>query len=195
MLSLRRAAQVVTLGQQVEDHKRGGGDRRGDRVGEQVRAGPLSQHVDDLLVPAHVPAARATERLSERAGDDVDTIGHTVQLGGSASVLTDESDGVRVVDHHHGAIAVRQLADLAQGCHVPVHREHPVGRDQPAACVGSLSQLVLEMGHVPVVIPVAPRGAQPDAVDDGRVVQLVADDGVVLAQQGLEEPPVRVEAR
>ena len=37
--------------------------------------------------------------------------------------------------------------------------------------------------------------AQPDAVDDRRVVQLVGDDRVLRAEQRLEEPAVGVEAR
>ncbi len=41
-----------------------------------------------------------------------------------------------------------------------------------------------------------PLGArEPDAVDDRRVVQRVADDGIVLVEKRLEETSVRVEAR
>ena len=36
--------------------------------------------------------------------------------------------------------------------------------------------------------------AQPDAVDDGGVVERVREDGVVGAEHLLEEPRVRVEA-
>jgi hypothetical protein len=36
---------------------------------------------------------------------------------------------------------------------------------------------------------------RPGTVDDGRVVQLIADDGVVLAEQRLEQARIRVEAR
>src|ERR1019366_977993 len=39
------------------------------------------------------------------------------------------------------------------------------------------------------------RLAEANAVDDGRVVQRVADDDVALVEQRLEEAPVRVEAR
>ena len=118
-----------------------------------------------------------------------------MQLGRPASVVTDEPDGVRVVDHHHGVVTLCQLADLPQGRHVAVHGEHTVCSYQPAPRIGSLLQLLLEVRHVPVVIAVTPRGTQPNTVDDGRVVQLVADDSVLLAEQRLEQAPVRVEAR
>ena len=41
--------------------------------------------------------------------------------------------------------------------------------------------------------PVAVGLAQADAVDDGGVVQRVADDRVLVVQQRLEDPGVRVE--
>ena len=97
-------------------------------------------------------------------------------------MLTDEPDGVRVVDHDHGVVALGQVADFPQGRDVAVHGEHAVGRYQPAPCPGGLLQLFFEVPHVPVVVAVTLCRAQPDPVDDGRVVQLVADDGVVLAQ-------------
>ena len=119
------------------------------RVGEQVRPGTLPQELDDLLAAAHVPAARAAERLAQRAGDDVDPVRDPVQLRGPAPVLADEPDGVRVVDHHHGVVALGQVADLAQRRDVAVHREDAVGRDQPAPCAGGLLQLLLEVAPCP----------------------------------------------
>ena len=57
-----------------------------------------------------------------------------------------------------------------------------------------LLQLRLEIGHVVVGVAEALRLAQPDAVDDGGVVQRVGDDRVLLAEQRLEQAAVGVEA-
>jgi hypothetical protein len=46
---------------------------------------------------------------------------------------------------------------------------------------------------VGVPVPLGP--AQADPVDDRGVVERVGDDGVVLAEERLEEAAVRVEAR
>src|SRR5699024_4868598 len=46
-----------------------------------------------------------------------------------------------------------------------------------------------------VLIPVPFGLAQADAVDDAGMVQLVADDGVFLAQQRLKQTAVRIKAR
>ena len=58
-----------------------------------------------------------------------------------------------------------------------------------------LLELGLQVGHV-VVLVAKPLGlAEPDAVDDRGVVQLVGDDRVLGAQDRLEQPAVGVEAR
>ena len=46
-----------------------------------------------------------------------------------------------------------------------------------------------------LLVAVALGLAEPDAVDDAGVVQFVADDRVLRAEDGLEEPAVGVEAR
>ena len=56
-------------------------------------------------------------------------------------------------------------------------------------------QARFKLGHVVVGIAVPGRLAQAHAVDDGRVVQAVADDGVFLGQQGLKHPAIGVECR
>ena len=112
----------------------------------------------------------------------------------AAAVRADEPDRVRVVDHDHRVVAIGELNDLWQWRHVAVHREDPVGDHHPKARVGALLQLLLQVGHVPVGVPVSLRFAQPDAVDDARVVECVRDDGVALVEQCLEDASVRVEA-
>jgi hypothetical protein len=52
----------------------------------------------------------------------------------------------------------------------------------------------LELVHVAVRVAEAPGLAQPDAVDDRRVIELVGDDRVLLVEQRLEEAAVGVEA-
>ncbi len=91
--------------------------------------------------------------------------------------------------------ASHSVAHLVEAGDGAVHREHAVGEHEleARAVGGRLREAALQVGHVVVLVAVALRLAQADAVDDGRVVQLVADDGVVLAQQRLEEAAVRIE--
>ena len=79
---------------------------------------------------------------------------------------------------------------------IAVHREDAVGGDQLEARAGRVGRLELrlEVGHVGVPVAVALRLAEPDAVDDRGVVELVGDDRVLGAEQGLEQAAIGVEA-
>jgi hypothetical protein len=89
---------------------------------------------------------------------------------------------------------MRQAGDLVQPGQVAVHAEHAVGGDQAGARAGGSHELRLEVRHVAMAVAVARRLAQADAVDDGGVVQLVADHGILPVEQGLEQAGVGVEA-
>jgi len=69
-----------------------------------------------------------------------------------------------------------------------------VGRDQPVSRPGRLREARLELVHVAVRVTESLGLAQPDAVDDRRVVELVRDDRVLVVEQRLEEAAVGVEA-
>ena len=107
----------------------------------------------------------------------------------------DEADRVRVVHEDERVVALGEVADRVELGRVAVHREDAVGGDQPEARVGRLAEPRLELVHVPVRVAVPPRLAEPDPVDDRRVVELVGDDRVALVEQRLEDAAVRVEAR
>ena len=64
------------------------------------------------------------------------------------------------------------------------------GAGRPVAVL----ELGLQVGHVLVGVAEPLGLAQPDAVDDRRVVQLVGDDRVLRAEQRLEDAAVGVEA-
>ena len=111
-----------------------------------------------------------------------------------AASRSHEPDGVGVVHHHHRVVLVGQVADRREVGDVAVHGEDAVGGDQPQPRTRGLLQLRLQVGHVVVAVAEALGLAEADAVDDAGVVQLVGDDGVLLAEQRLEQPAVGVEA-
>ena len=101
-----------------------------------------------------------------------------------------------VVHHDQGVELIGQVADALQVGDIAIHGEYAVGGDELhlAARAAGILQLGAEVVHIVVLIAVALGLAQTHAVDDGGVVQLVGDDGVLRPQQGLEEAPVGVEA-
>ncbi len=112
----------------------------------------------------------------------------------AAPVGAHESDGVGVVHHHQRVVALGELADVRQRCEVAVHGENAVGDDQAKSSARAVFELTLEIFHVTVRIPETLRLAQPDAVDDARVIQSVRDDRVLVVEQRLEDAAVGVEA-
>ena len=99
-----------------------------------------------------------------------------------------------IIDHHQGAVPLGQSADLAQAGYRSVHGEHAVGGDQAHPGVLRVLQRRFELVHVVVGVAQPPRLAQADAVDDARMIQRIADDRILLVEQGFEQSAVRIEA-
>ena len=117
-------------------------------------------------------------------------------LGGAAPAGADDAGGVAVVDVDERVVAFGEIADLVELRDDAVHGEDAVGGDELEARAGRIGgfELRFEVGHVVVLVAVALRLAEAHAVDDGRVVQLIGDDGVFGAQQCFEEAAIGVEA-
>ena len=54
-------------------------------------------------------------------------------IDGAAAIATQNAGGVRVVDHHDGAVFLGNVAELRQRADVAIHREHAVGDQQLVA--------------------------------------------------------------
>ena len=190
-----RAAVVGRLGD-VDGLERAGRDGRRQRVREQIGPRPLAQQVDDGLRRGDEAAHAAAERLAERAGDDLDALARAGQRRRAAAALAEMPVRMAIVDHDEGAVALGEVADLAELRDVAVHREDAVGGDElEARAVGlRLLQLRFEIVHVGIGEAVAFRLAEPDAVDDRGVVERVGDDRVLGLEQRLEHAAIGVEA-
>ena len=106
----------------------------------------------------------------------------------------DHAGRVAFIDEHEGVVFFGEVADLVHGSHVAVHREDAVGADDAEALCLGLFETAFEVGHVAVGITVALGFAEAHAVDDGGVVEGVADDGVVGCEERFEDAAVGVEA-
>ena len=113
----------------------------------------------------------------------------------ASAVPAQKARGVTVVDHDQGVVSLCEVADRAEIGDRPVHREHAVCRDQPGFRVRRVPELRFQIRHVAMRVAEPPGLAKPDPVDDGCVIQRVADHRVFRSQQGLEQAAVGVEAR
>ena len=101
------------------------------------------------------------------------------------------------VDHHQRAVTLGQVANPVELRNRAIHRKHAVGDDQRVALAGRSGglQLRFQIRHVVVLVAVARRLAQPDAVDDRCMIQRIRDDRVLLVEQRLEHAAIGIECR
>ena len=186
--------QFVRLVQHLEDFQRSADDAGSQRVREEVGARALAQQVDDFLSTCREAAHGTAEGFAQRAGVDIYTAVGVVEFAHSAACLADDACRVALVHHHHSIVLLCQVADLVHRSHIAVHREDTISdHDAETLFLGGL-QLALQIFHVGVGVAVALGLAQTHTVNDAGVVQGVADDGILLGQQGFEDTTVGIEA-
>ncbi len=114
----------------------------------------------------------------------------------AAAGRAEEAGGVAFVDMHQRPVFARQAGDLVERRNGPIHGEHAIGRDQdvPHAVLPGLPELLFQVGHVAIGIAITLCLAQAHAIDDGGVVERIGDDRILLAEQGLEQAAVGIEA-
>ena len=138
------------------------------------------------------PADRG-ERLGERAHDQVD-VRPAGRSGRQCRAPVGPSTPSECASSTNSARAVllRQLDELRQGRDVALHREHAVDGDQRAALLARTGARAPASRSRDVVVAEAHRLAerQRAAVDDRGVVELVDEDGVVAADQALDDAEV-----
>jgi hypothetical protein len=166
----------------------------GARYWRTNTAGSAVQPLHDLLAPGRVAAGGPAQGFAQGAGDDVHPAHDAAMFVGAAPILAHEAHGVGIVDHDQGVVPVGQVADGLQVGDAAVHGEDAVGDDEPVAAIRGIFQLRFQIGHVVIGIAEPFGLAQPHPVDDGGMVQGVADDRVLGAEQGFEEAAVGVEA-
>ena len=154
----------------------------------------MPQQLDDGPPGRGIAAGSPAQRLAEGAGEDVDAPHGARGLRRAPAMAAHKAHRVTVIHHHQGAELVGQVADGRQIGDKAVHGEHAVGGDELDAGIRRRLQLFPQVEHIVVAVPVPAGLAQAYPVDDGGVVQLVGDDGVLGAQQGLEQAAVGVEA-
>ncbi len=156
-----------------------GGHRRRMRRREQERPCAVVKEVDQRRVAGDVAAEHA-DRLRQRADLDVDAPVHPEMIDRAAAVLPEHAARMRIVHHHDAAEFLGQRAQVGQGAEVAVHAEHAVGDEQLALRGRQRLEDRPRRSRVLVREHLDRRPAEPGAVDDARVIELVGDDDVIL---------------
>ncbi len=97
------------------------------------------------------------------------------------------------ITHYEGVVFVGKVADQVQPRNGAVHGEYTIRNDDAVAAALRRFQFLLQTGHVVVFVAVPLRLAEPDAVNDGRVVEFVGNNCILVVEQRLKHAPIGVE--
>lgn len=161
-----------------------------------------AQYVDDPPVRGDI-APHPPETLREGPHQHVHVRGvHAGVLAAPPSGVSHGPDGVCLVEVHVRAVPLARRDHLPEVAIPPLHRVYPLHDDQYAiprpprarlAVHYRLAKYILEVGCVVVTEGPYGRSRRPRAVDDARVIQLVADDEISRSREGRYHGGVRVE--
>src|SRR5205809_3485885 len=100
----------------------------------------------------------------------------------AASAVTEHAAGVGVVHHHDGALFLRDVRQFGQYAEVTVHAEHAVRDEERPLALGPLRENGAGARRIAVREYLDARAAQPGAVNDAGVIELVRHDEIVTAE-------------
>jgi hypothetical protein len=131
-------------------------------------------------------ASDDTEGFTECSHLDMDIVVGEVEMGhNTTSAFTEYSFTVGVININHSTVRLADFDDLVEGGNVAVHAEHAVGYDEDAVVGGfvffGFVEDAAEVGDIGVFEDGAFGAGEADAIDDGAVVEFVADDEVAFA--------------
>ena len=96
------------------------------------------------------------------------------------------------VDHHDGIILIGQVADFIELSNGTVHAERSIGNDDAAAQVCTFLQFFFQIGHIVVFITVTLSLAKSHPINDRRMVERIADDGILFIEQGFKNTAIGI---
>ena len=105
-------------------------------------------------------------------------------IDGAAAVFPKHAARMRIVDHHDRAVFFGERRQLGDAAEIAVHREHAVGDQDLLLGGGQLLDDLASRVDVLVREHLDRRLAQPRAVDDAGVIQLVGNDHVLFGEDG-----------
>ena len=109
----------------------------------------------------------------------------------TGAALSEDTFAVAIVHVDHGPVFFGKGGHLVKGGDITVHRKDTVRNDEFAVRGFVCLQHRLEFTHVVVCIDRPRRLCQPNAVDDGTVIQLIGNDDVLWpCDEGRDEAHV-----
>ena len=97
-----------------------------------------------------------------------------------------------VIDHDQGVVFFCDVADLIQLGNVAIHRKNTIRGNQPVSLVLGLFEFLFEILHICVLIDVSLSFTEANAIDDGCMIQLVCDNGILSPKKRFKNATIGI---
>lgn len=98
-----------------------------------------------------------------------------------------------LIDINVSIILLGQVVDLIQGCNITIHGEHSISNNDSLSCLLGGFEILFQVLHVQMLVPLPDGLCQPDPIDDGGMIESVTNDGVLGPEDCLEEASIGIE--
>ena len=176
----------------LDRSQRTGGNRRGQRRGEDETGGEAAHEIAQRLGRRDI-ATNDTVGLGQRAFDHGQFVHQAFAFGNAAAARAIHANGMDFVDIGHSAMLLGHVADFLDGRDVAIHRIDTFKRHQLGHFRTILAQQPVQIFRVIVLEHMALGAAVADAFDHGGMVQRVGEDNAAgdLGGQRGQRSPVR----
>src|SRR5690242_12850414 len=96
--------------------------------------------------------------------------------------LTHESGCMTFIDHHECLILLGKFTDPVKLCDGSIHAENPICHNHPVTKLRSFGKNFFQFSHVVMLVTKSLRLAESDSIDNGSMIQFIADDCVLFVQ-------------
>jgi hypothetical protein len=101
----------------------------------------------------------------------------------AAPATPQHSLAVSVIDHQQNIVLASDLVQLRQRSDIAIHAEDTIGDNQPLSVFAGLGDPAAQIIDIVMLISHDLRPAQPAAIDDAGVVQLVGENHIATTDQ------------
>ena len=171
------------LQQHVQRRQARGGDRGRMRGRKEERAAAVLEKVDQVPVARDI-AAQGADRLRQRADLDIHAAVQPEVIDRSASVVPEHPARVRIVHHHDEPCSSARSHRSGSAPRSPSMLKTPSVISSLRGRARQLSDDAARGVDIAMGKDFDRGPAQPGAVDDAGVVQLIGNDEVVFRQNG-----------
>ena len=135
-------------------------------------------------------ATNTGKRLREGSHNKINLVCQAKMITNAPALFSKDSDTMSFVHHNGTVVLVLKFNDFRKFCQIAFHREYAIDDNELDALLRAMLEAALEVLHVVVFEFESLGEREPAAVDDGRMVPVVADYEIPVRQKSRDNTGV-----